>query len=49
MDLGIPEEKLRYHPHEKLAHYAKEACDIDYLFPFGWGELMVLTIEQIMI
>ena len=39
MDLGIPEEKLRYHPHEKLAHYAKEACDIDYLFPFGWGEL----------
>jgi len=39
MDLGIPEEKLRYHDHEKLAHYAKEACDIDYLFPFGWGEI----------
>ena len=39
MDLGIPEDKLRYHPHEKLAHYAKEACDIDYLFPFGWGEI----------
>ena len=39
MDLGIPETDLRYHPHEKLAHYAKEACDIDYLFPFGWGEL----------
>lgn len=39
MDLGIPEEKLRYHDHEKLAHYAKEACDIEYKFCFGWGEL----------
>ena len=39
MDLGIPEEKLRYHDHEKLAHYAKEACDIDYQFCFGWGEI----------
>ena len=39
VSLGIEEEKLRYHDHEKLAHYAKEACDIDYLFPFGWGEI----------
>ena len=39
MDLGLPEEKLRYHDHEKLAHYAKEACDIEYLFNFGWGEI----------
>ena len=39
MDLGIPEEKLRYHDHEKLAHYAKEACDIEYEFNFGWGEI----------
>ena len=39
MDLGLPEDKLRYHDHEKLAHYAKAACDIEYLFPFGWGEL----------
>jgi len=39
MDLGIPSEKLRYHDHEKLAHYAKSACDIEYLFPFGWGEV----------
>lgn len=39
IDLGIPEEKLRFHDHEKLAHYAKEACDIEYLFPFGWGEI----------
>ena len=39
MDLGIPSEKLRFHDHEKLAFYAKAACDIEYLFPFGWGEI----------
>ena len=39
MDLGIPEEHLRFHDHEKLAHYAKAACDIEFLFPFGWGEI----------
>lgn len=39
MDLGIPEEDLRFHDHEKLAHYAKAACDIEYKFPFGWGEI----------
>ena len=37
--LGLPEEKLRFHNHDKLAHYAKEACDIEYQFPFGWGEI----------
>ena len=39
MDLGLKEEHLRFHDHEKLAHYAKEACDIEYKFPFGWGEI----------
>ncbi|MBQ8472749.1 MAG: glycine--tRNA ligase [Bacilli bacterium] len=39
IDLGLPEEKLRFHDHEKLAHYAKSACDIEYKFPFGWGEI----------
>ena len=39
MDLGLKEEDLRFHDHEKLAHYAKEACDIEYRFPFGWGEI----------
>jgi glycyl-tRNA synthetase len=39
MDLGLEEAKLRFHDHEKLAHYAKAACDIEYKFPFGWGEL----------
>lgn len=37
--LGLPSNKLRFHDHEKLAHYAKAACDIEYLFPFGWGEI----------
>ena len=39
MSLGISEEKLRFHDHEKLAHYARAACDIEYKFPFGWGEI----------
>lgn len=39
IDLGIDEDKLRFHDHEKLAHYAKEACDIEYKFNFGWGEI----------
>ncbi len=37
--LGLNKEHLRFHDHEKLAHYAKAACDIEYLFPFGWGEI----------
>jgi glycyl-tRNA synthetase len=37
--LGIAEAQLRFHDHEKLAHYAKAASDIEYLYPFGWGEI----------
>ncbi|MCB0730830.1 MAG: glycine--tRNA ligase, partial [Ignavibacteriae bacterium] len=39
--LGMTPYKLRYHDHpaDKLAHYAKEATDIEYEFPFGWGEI----------
>lgn len=37
--LGLPKERLRFHDHDKLAHYAKAASDIEYLFPFGWGEI----------
>jgi glycyl-tRNA synthetase len=37
--LGIPAEKLRYHDHIKLAHYADAALDIEFEFPFGWKEL----------
>lgn len=39
VDLGINPDHLRYKDHDKLAHYAKAACDIQYLFPIGWSEL----------
>ncbi|MEO0558177.1 MAG: glycine--tRNA ligase [Bacteroidota bacterium] len=37
--LGIRPEKLRWHDHEKLAHYADAAKDVQYEFPFGWNEI----------
>jgi len=37
--LGIPEENYRLHNHEKLAHYANAAADIEFKFPFGFKEL----------
>jgi len=38
--LGIRSERLRFHQHgpDELAHYCKDAYDIEYLFPFGWQE-----------
>ncbi len=39
LSLNISREHLRFHDHDKLAHYAKAACDIQYLFPIGWEEL----------
>ncbi|MCW3087894.1 MAG: glycyl-tRNA synthetase, partial [Sediminibacterium sp.] len=39
LGLGIPADKYRYHDHVKLAHYAKEAGDIEYEFPFGFKEV----------
>ena len=39
LDLGIKESNIRFHDHDKLSHYAKEACDIEYNFPFGFSEL----------
>jgi glycyl-tRNA synthetase len=41
LDLGMTKEKLQWHQHapDKLAHYAKDAYDIEYKFPFGWGEI----------
>lgn len=40
-ELGIKEDKLRFHQHtqEELPHYAAKAYDIQYEFPFGWQEL----------
>ncbi len=37
--LKFKDECLNLHPHDKLAHYAKAAVDIEFRFPFGWGEL----------
>ena len=41
LSLGIKEEnlKLRDHSPEELSHYSNATTDIEYLFPFGWGEL----------
>ncbi len=39
LSLGMPAEKYRYHDHVKLAHYAKEACDIEFEFPIGFKEV----------
>jgi glycyl-tRNA synthetase len=40
-DLGIRPEKLRVREHDadELAHYSTATCDIEYEYPFGWGEL----------
>ena len=39
--LGVKMDHLRWHQHgaDELAHYAKDAYDIQYLFPMGWREL----------
>jgi glycyl-tRNA synthetase len=37
--LGVKMDHLRWFKHVQLAHYAKEAYDIEYLFPMGWREL----------
>jgi glycyl-tRNA synthetase len=37
--MGINTDKLRLKSHDNLVFYAKAACDIEYEFPFGWGEL----------
>lgn len=39
LSLGIDPNKYRYHDHVKLAHYAKEACDIEFEFPIGFKEV----------
>jgi glycyl-tRNA synthetase len=41
VDLGIPAEMLRLRPHdpEELSHYSAGTSDVEFLFPWGWGEL----------
>ena len=45
LGLGIKESALRWyeHPKESLAHYSKRTVDVEYEFPFGWGELQGLA------
>jgi len=39
LDLGLSAKNLKWHQHENLVFYAKEAYDIEYNFPFGFKEL----------
>ena len=41
LSLGMREENLRFRDHspEELSFYSKATCDIEFVFPFGWGEL----------
>ena len=41
LSLGVNKEKMRIREHEKeeLSHYSSMTADIEYEFPFGWGEL----------
>jgi glycyl-tRNA synthetase len=39
ISLGMGEDNYRFHDHEKLAHYADAASDIEFKFPFGFKEL----------
>ncbi len=41
VDLGIPKERLQLRPHdpEELSHYSTGTSDIEFQFPWGWGEL----------
>ena len=44
-DLGLEKTKIRRykHPKESLAHYSKGTIDLEYEFPFGWGEITGLA------
>ena len=41
VDLGMPREMLRLRPHDddELSHYSAGTSDVEFLFPWGWGEL----------
>ena len=45
LDIGLHPDKLRWfeHPKEQLSHYSKRTTDVEYEFPFGWGELQGLA------
>jgi len=41
LDLGIPEDMLMMRPHaeDELSHYSSATADVEFMFPWGWGEL----------
>ena len=41
IDLGIPEDELRLRPHDpdELSHYSAGTSDVEFVYPWGWGEL----------
>jgi glycyl-tRNA synthetase len=41
LELGIPEDQLRLRPHEteELSHYSTGTSDVEFMYPWGWGEL----------
>jgi len=45
LSIGLKETRMRWyeHPKESLAHYSKRTVDVEYEFPFGWGELQGLA------
>ena len=48
-NLGIDESRFRYHDHEKLAHYANAATDIEFEFPIGFKEVEEYILVPILI
>jgi glycyl-tRNA synthetase len=45
IDLGVAEDRLRVRPHgpNELSHYSKATSDIEYSFPWGWGEIQGIS------
>jgi hypothetical protein len=45
---GLGKENYRFHDHEKLAHYANAAADIEFNFPFGFKERVFTVLILIL-
>jgi glycyl-tRNA synthetase len=41
LELGVPDDQLRMRPHDddELSHYSSGTSDVEFMFPWGWGEL----------
>jgi glycyl-tRNA synthetase len=47
--LGLGKENYRSHDHDKLAHYANAAADIEFNFPFGFKELEGIHSQKLIL